>query len=55
MLLMPKYLFFMHVKHTLWFVDYMKNETYNNACLFWCFCSVLEVHIKHFDVVFGVE
>jgi len=55
MLLMPEYLFFMHVKHTLWFVDYMKNETYNNACLFWCFCLVLEVHIKHFDVVFGVE
>jgi hypothetical protein len=45
----------MHVKHMLWFVDYMKNETYSNACSFWCFCSVSEVHIKHFDVVFGVE
>jgi hypothetical protein len=28
-----------------------KNRIYSNTLSFWCFCSVLEVHVGHFDVV----
>jgi hypothetical protein len=32
-----------------------KNEIYSNACLFRCFCSILKVHIRHFDVEWVFE